>query len=370
MNPTREGLARPDVLVLSVLVVLTLGLVLPAAQEVKEAEKRKRCVDNLKQIGLAAHNYQSVYNKLPPGWLGSLQNEAAPKFEQAQNLSVLAFLLPYLEQDNVYRELQRQSPGGDYLNLNVARPAWFTVEGLRTVGSTRIVRFLCPSAPDAAKAADGILAAVHFAHNEKGPVTPALHTLPPKDAAFDRLGRTNYFGVAGMWGRGTNAKFANTRIGGLNRFEGIFTNRSLNSIDQLTSADGTSNTLMFGEGTGGSHDWEADKPAAKAPVQYAASWIGGGVLPTGGGLARHGEPSFWYQFSSTHDDVVHFCFGDGAVRALRTAKTGTRFLPTPKVPDEPAALDAPAAYWIVQELAGMRDGGLRPVASIVVKDEP
>lgn len=358
MKPTQLGLARLDVLVLSVLVVLTVGLLLPAAQEVKEAENRKRCANHLKQLGLATHCFSVQYGKLPPGWLGPLDNQATPDFKQTQNLSVLVFLLPYGEQYDLCREIMANGPA-DYFNLNATRPAWFTIAGMRKAASALIPGFLCPSAPSTAKAADGILVGVHFANTPKGIVTPSSHTLPPNDPAFEKLGRTNYFGVAGLWGRGTNTAFPDTQLG-LGLFEGVFTNRSSNMIDQISSEDGTSNTLLFGEGTGGSHDGAAAKPSEKSPAQYGASWCGGGALPTGGGLTRHGEPSYWYQFSSAHESVVNFCYVDGAVRALRSGTTGTAFLPTSKLPREPRDASAASPYWCVQELAGFRDGGLRP----------
>lgn len=367
-----QGFSRLDVVVLCVLVLLSTGMFLPAAQEVKEAEKRQRCMNNLKKLGLAGHNYQSAYNRLPPGWLGPLDNEKSPKYEAVQNLSVLPFLLPFVELNNVFRELQSQSPAGS-LDLRAVARAWFADPELIKVASTRIEVFLCPSAPDQSKAVDGIIVGIHFANRadrDKPLVESPFHALPQKDAAFATLGRTNYFGVAGMYGRGSNTSLPGT-LAGIARFEGIFTNRSQTSIDQITSADGTSHTLMFGEGTGGSHDGGAEKPDSKAPMQYAASWMGMGALPTGGGLAQHGGPSFWYQFSSAHEGVVNFCFADGAVRALRSANTSAVLYPKAAIPKEPAARDSGASpYWIVQELAGVRDAGIRPLDSVVVREKP
>lgn len=358
--------------VLGVLVFLSMGMFLPAAQLVKEAEKRQRCVKNLKKLAIAAHNYESTYGKLPPGWLGPLANEQSPKYETVQNVSVLGFLLPFLEQDQVYRELQRQSPA-NFFNVNAVSPAWWVSAEVKKVASARIGDFLCPSAPDQFKAVDGVIVGIHFANRgdrDKPLVESPFHALPQKDAAFATLGRTNYFGVAGMYGRGSNTNLPGT-LAGIARFEGIFTNRSQSCIDQITSADGCSNTLMFGEGTGGSHDGGAEKPAAKAPMQYAMSWMGTGALPTGGGLAQHGGPSFWYQFSSTHEGIVNFCFADGAVKALRSANMSARLYPKPAFPQEPAdRSSADTAYWIVQELAGMRDGGLRPLNTVVAKEKP
>jgi prepilin-type processing-associated H-X9-DG protein len=366
MKQTRRGFSTLDVAVASLIAMLSLGMILPAAQEAKEAENRKRCVNNLKELGLAAHNFHAAYNKLPPGWMGPLMNDQPAKFEAAQNLGVLAFLLPYAELNDVYRQIQESAGAADYFNNNVVRPAWFTNEKLIIPASKRVERFLCPSAPDMFRAADGVTVAVHFAHDAKGFVLPPMYFLPKKDAAFEKLGRTNYFGVAGMYGRGSNMSFPGTRAG-LAFHEGVFTNRSQVSMQRIR--DGTSHTLLFGEGTGGSHNWQSEKPAAKEPMQYAAAWMGFGALPTAGGLAKHGEPSFWYQFSSAHDGVVNFCFVDGAVRQLRTAKTATTLYPKPQIPEDKPP-DRTNAYWILQELAGFREGQARPTDPLIVKDPP
>ena len=197
---------------------------------------------------------------------------------------------------------------------------------------------------------------------------PPMHALPATHAAFAKLGRTNYFGVAGLSGRGTNMRFPGT-VRGFARFEGVFTNRSQCSVTQMTSADGASNTLLFGEATGGSHDWQTGKAVEKAPMQFAFSWMGAGALPTGGGLATHGGPSLWYQFSSTHEDVVNFCFGDGSVRPLRVARTSGRLFPKFAPPEpEPASASAASPYWILQELGGKSDAGIRPADSVIVKE--
>src|SRR5262249_2847369 len=372
MRSQQRGFARLDTLVASLLVVLALGMLLPAAQELKEAEKRQKCASNLKQLGLAAHNYDSTFGKLPPGWLGPLENEKPGKFEEVQNLSVLVHLLPFIEQDRLYKQVLEASQA-DYLRLTKEQRAWYKNAELMKAASSLLKDLLCPSAPSMLEATDGIMVAVHFANRSGEPkqalIQPPMHWLPRKDAAFEKLGRTNYFGVSGMYGRGTNVAFPGT-LHGIARFEGIFTNRSINSLNLLTTADGASNTLMFGEATGGSHDWEAEKPTEKKPMQYATSWMGAGALPTAGGLAQHGDRSFWYQFSSAHEGIVNFCFGDGAVRSLRIGKTATVLFPKPEFPSEPKDRSAGSPYWVLQELAGMRDGGLRPWEGIVVKDPP
>jgi len=379
MRTTRRGFTLIELLVVIAIIAVLIGLLLPAVQKVREAANRMSCTNNLKQLGLAAHNYQSTYSKLPPGWLGPMNNLDISNPANNQNISVLVFLLPFVEQDNVYKEIQRMATGTftNMLNMQVAGPAWYTdnrtpAQGgnFPTIAGTRIKSFLCPSAPDMFSAVGGVGVAGHFANQPGTTLTTALafyaEVLPRTHANFNILGRTNYGGVAGAMGRGTNVTFPNT-IKGWSRFEGVFTNRSQNSVDQLTSADGTSNTIMFAEGTGGSHSWTDNTP--QQPMQYASSWMGFAHVPTAGGLAQHNNYSHWYHLSSTHPGVVNACFGDGAVKSVRSGASKVNLnqslTPPAPLPLEPPDLSAPQDYWIFQELCGMREGGLRPKESMV-----
>src|SRR5438132_11779075 len=107
MSATRDGKRRHGFTLIELLVVIAIiavliGLLLPAVQKVREAANRMSCANNLKQLALACHAYDTSHGQLPPGYLGPIVNESdfGAQVANLQHVGLLAYLLPYVEQEN------------------------------------------------------------------------------------------------------------------------------------------------------------------------------------------------------------------------------------------------------------------------------
>src|SRR5436309_470327 len=137
----RRGFTLIELLVVIAIIAVLIGLLLPAVQKVREAANRMKCQNNLKQLGLALHNYESGNGHFPPAYVrtsGKQSGSAYSVLYPDGNWNGLygwawgTLLLPYVEQDNLYKTLRLDLPCWAPENASLVK--------------TKLPIFLCPSA--------------------------------------------------------------------------------------------------------------------------------------------------------------------------------------------------------------------------------
>ncbi len=306
--PRRRGLTRLESLVVVSLGILALGLLAPALQQARAAGRGAACRLNLASIALAAHNYHDTYGFFPPG----MDN---------QYVGTLVFLLPFVEQDLLYRNFSFSStyplywlnphnrPPTDGTDRVPRPPAIYGCEG-------EVLTYLCPDGPQIGRTATALLA-VRYG-------TPGVDY-----RANDGLGDAHYF--SGSPGRLIMARSHYLGIGGDYRteppynglFRGIFTYNSRTRLASVT--DGSSNTAMFAEMWGGHFDWAADVGVPSGWIMPSRSagfnWSAFGTCPDpANGNCNYSRAGFGLSlgaFGALHGngrDRFHVAMGDGSVR--------------------------------------------------------
>jgi prepilin-type N-terminal cleavage/methylation domain-containing protein/prepilin-type processing-associated H-X9-DG protein len=349
-----------ELLVVIAIIAILIGLLVPAVQKVREAANRMSCTNNLHQISLAAHNHQGTYGYLPSGVIIS-PNAAIlepgyvyPAPFAGPYTGALVLLLPYIEQDNLYKLIDPS-----YFDPNGTAPAWaystppFDLSGpgngtgYLPLATAHIKTYECPSDNLYAPTTSGVIDAfwVEQGHQWIDYIPPTPSTLVGQDPKL--LGGSNYVASAGAMGDDPDAA-QDTRdpqwiafYQSLAKWRGPFTRNSKNRITDCT--DGSSNTIGFGETLAG---WtgSGNSPSTGSPGRdFRLSWFGAGCLYT---LRDCEDPARYASFSSRHSGVVNFGFMDGSVRGI--TKTGV-------YPGNGAA--PTSARWIAfQDAAGMQDG--------------
>jgi prepilin-type processing-associated H-X9-DG protein len=237
-----------ELLVVIAIIAVLIGLLVPAVQKVREAANRTSCMNNLKQLGLALHNYHLSNGCFPPGLVCSGTNVSDAE------ASGFTYLLPYLEQDNVYRLYHFDEP-------------WYRAANFEAVGLPVKV-FFCPSNRD-----QGVMDLAPIAAQWSTPLPPIAATC---DYAFCH-------GANGALHRDW------TRIPPMVR--GVFNIRPPGELRPgvrlLDISDGTSTTFAMGEAAGGSPMYlvrdlndptrPAVDPLTGQPAMLEQSWGAAGV---------------------------------------------------------------------------------------------
>ncbi len=276
----RGGFTLIELLVVIAIIAILIGLLLPAVQKVREAAARMGCSNNLHQISLAAHNYESQNGVLPPG------------FNSTSNVGSMAYILPYMEQGPIFAQLPQ-----NLLTLPATGGSWWGSGW--TAANNKIKAYQCPSdLADNQSPATGVFA---FFNTTNGGINGGYFA-----GAQPTLGTTNYTASAGALGNATVTPWSDWR--------GPFYVDSKTTLVSIT--DGTSQTIAFGEILGGK---------ATGTRDFTAAWMGAGAMPQAWGLT---STAGWNYFGSKHTGITQFGWGDGSVRALKHAGTATDWYST------------------------------------------
>jgi prepilin-type N-terminal cleavage/methylation domain-containing protein/prepilin-type processing-associated H-X9-DG protein len=219
----RRGFTLIELLVVIAIIAILIALLLPAVQAAREAARRTQCVNNLKQIGLALHNYHQAHNVFAMGCSSGMW-DAVGDYNVKQNLSVHALILPFLEQTQVYNALNFGWGSEDSTTV-------LCYQINMTGTNAQIKAFLCPSDPRAGQPD----------HN-------------------NTTNTNNYYACVGTtmtWGLlGRQAPWGNLNVTSINMpSNGLFTWQASYGIQSCT--DGTSNTIAFSEAAVG---YQSEQP--------------------------------------------------------------------------------------------------------------
>ena len=288
-----------ELLVVIAIIAILIGLLLPAVQKVREAAARMKCSNNLKQLGLALHNYHDTTGVLPPGqpqgyyygnWYGD------PTVRDFDRSCWIGFILPQVEQEAMGRQYQA------FLTAPSASHTCFA-----SFATAHLSTLLCPSDSN----------------------SPKLGTVPGNSQGT----HTNYIVCHG-------STYATPGGSNGSNLDGVFYARSRTKLTDIT--DGTSNTVMVSEllvspDVGGGHDirgrvWNSihagSSFSTRAPPNSTV-----GDNPQGYCQAIPGAPcgtqsvaNAFVLARSRHAGGVNAAMGDGSVRFATNAITPTAWL--------------------------------------------
>jgi prepilin-type N-terminal cleavage/methylation domain-containing protein/prepilin-type processing-associated H-X9-DG protein len=299
----RVGFTLIELLVVIAIIAILIALLLPAVQKVRSAAARAQCLNNLKQLGIAAHNYHDVYRHFPPGTNlpGAFGNSGPPPWTPPTapvpgvSFSLFEALLPYIEQSNTYSKLNLTAAGTGGSQYNAGNCDSQTAPGAQVISI-----LVCPSDDN----------------------------LPGNfQSTYTSGGKTYYFGANSYGGcAGIYSFYGQDQLG-------IFYTNSSVRFGDIT--DGTSNTFMFGERYHRDPVYDKVVIPNPNPIQMRTGWswanalggfdyLFGAVQPINWMIPASvtNDSNFVYQdarmstFGSGHTGGANFCFGDGSVRFL------------------------------------------------------
>jgi prepilin-type N-terminal cleavage/methylation domain-containing protein/prepilin-type processing-associated H-X9-DG protein len=320
----RAGFTLIELLVVIAIIGVLISLLLPAVQKVREAANRTQCQNNLKQIGLGLHNYHDVHKRFPPGYIDANRATSAsasgtPDNDVGPGWGWASLLLPYVEQENVYRRIDFGQTVGMGVNLQISQQP--------------LAVFQCPS--DDLQDAFGV-----YDSTFSTPIATLAHGnyvgCNGWVECFNNAGGFFSGGVGNDGLPGTTGAAAN----------GVFYRNSKTNIASVI--DGLSNTIIVGERSSNHSPstWTGAVPGGRCPAWMATQPFAQPYAPPPGPAydnADFGEalilahcnathlpnadfPVFDADtFYSKHPSGTNFLFGDGSVHFLSSGIDPTTY---------------------------------------------
>ncbi len=268
LRRSRRAFTLIELLVVIAIIAILIALLLPAVQQAREAARRTQCSNNLKQIGLAIHNYHDAFAKFP---LSSTESTLGRS-------SAFAAILPYLDQGNVYQTYNFSLGNSDPANLAAV--------------SQRIAAYLCPTAP---------------------------FRRPVPISGCDANGR-----APGTYAVSTGSLDPYGTFATGNPNNGAIINYGSGSTAMRDLIDGASNTLLAGESAWNFADYTFTSGPCNGQIRWGFTyWSSPYPLATAfttlgpfNPRKRDGDSNRLANFRSEHIGVVNMLLGDGSVRYL------------------------------------------------------